>query len=260
MANKIYTSSTGEDSLILDPMASYMLPFGEGDDWNHVRVGLFLSYTDSAVTDMITDHGASSYADSGGFNPITYSYFGACRAGAEHYIPDLDAITSSDTEKCFVGTRFTNCIGMHGTTARFNDNLIRIWRNSAVDNEVSDLTHNPGANYYKLAQHYYWREGQNNASHLAWEFEKGISGDGTKKTLKVTRYEPKSYIGTSDLSLLNLKVVTNGYEGELGSSQTKTFNWGTVEEDLPYPNAFFFYNAFTDHRPKFHGIAVKRFS
>lgn len=89
-----------DKSLLIEPNYAYQVPFSFTDDWNEIKVGLFISfvatgagnensgYTTGRSTQAQYDNtSASAIADAGGTTPDTFFQFGIVREGATNELP-----------------------------------------------------------------------------------------------------------------------------------------------------------------------------
>lgn len=89
-----------DKSLLIEPNYAYQVPFSFTDDWNEIKIGMFISFVDtgagnensgwttgqsSAVSNENSSLGA--IANAGGTTPDTFFQFGIVREGATNELP-----------------------------------------------------------------------------------------------------------------------------------------------------------------------------
>ncbi len=281
MASKIYTKTIdpsvqgGTDNcLILDPQAAYRVPFSFGDDWTEVKVGAFWSFTFSPTDDNINEPSSSVRHYSGGSGADTWSYFGVCRnIDGVDYLPDVNN-KSGNNNMCYAGFVWSqiyySTASSHHTYSRFNSNSTIdisgggvnnvVWHNSAEPFVQSDIAKNVSTVAYVYNPFYHSHETTGFAGYLGFKFRKLPAENGFKR-FGITRF---AYDGSeaarriTDVTMPNLKTHMNSEDYK--NAVETVFDWGTVEEDLPYPDSVLIYNASQTMRPRIHTLAVKRIS
>lgn len=239
-------------SVVLSPNEYYQKAFDFGDDWTEIKMGLFYSYT-SSLSDANTSLGVGGKIDSGGTTADTFTYFGAVKDTPEKYIPTdtgagtfmgMRLVSSSDALGRFLasGADYLDLKISNGETILGSYTSISNAQAVPIPFDTSgDTTLFAGYTAIKLSV-----------------LDKGL----VTQRVEVSTYRPDSSILTpqnsiTDVSLPNLKNLINGTDF-VTTAQIREFNDGVSA--LPLPDAFFFYNAFQDARPRLHAVAVKKIS
>ena len=282
MASKIYTKTIdasvqgGTDNcLILDPQAAYRVPFSFGDDWTEVTVGTFWSFTFSPTDDNINETSSTARHYSGGSSADTWSYFGVCRnIDGVNYLPNVNN-KSENNNMCYAGyiwsqIYYTYSSNNYADRSRFYSNSLGdisnqgvnnvVWHNSAEAFTKDDISKNYSPSSYVYNPFYHSHEATGFAGYLGFKFRKLPAENGFKR-FGITRFAYDGNDATrriTDVTMTNLKTHMNRENYALAVETV--FDWGTVEEDLPYPDSVLIYNASQSCRPRIHTLAIKRIS
>lgn len=258
--------------LILDPNTYYQRPFSFGDNWNEIKIGIFLSYTFSVTNNNMgyQDAGFSGSIISGETTPDTYSWFGAITN------PNKDALPAQNGSS-FAGFRFNiiNNLSIQTTSSnnRLGDNIspiapfpraVTTFNNQIIDNWGNySGTSVERENRVIYIPYHNIHNTQNFCAYVGMSLKvknKGQSNQIIEITLNRKSSTSNSALNAeTDISLVNLLQLINGNDFNGNNATLKRdlqFNSGG--ESLPIPDSFFFYNAFLNVRPRFHAIAVKK--
>ena len=284
MADKIYTKTIDpayqggtDDSLVIDMRSAYIEDLSFEDKWDSVFVGMFLSYTASDVDDNLSFQSGDN-TSSGGVTAKTYSYIGLIRSiQGGNYIPDFDTNSEpTDPQRCFAGIRFSK-INNTGSAYSSQD------PNSALCIDTFNRGHVEFGSYRKgpsetdgadpsllntsntqTGNHIYMPFSQTGdttefAAFVGLKFEKTLNESPENRSLRVSLYTSSTkYSDPSKASLDSLMDTVESAPDEVVTMTWENYTYDSPDEEVAYPNAFFFYNAFQDARPRIHTIHHKR--
>jgi len=288
---------TGDNCLKIDQNYAYQVPFSFGDDWNKIKIGMFLSFVSGDELNRGVGH--IGREDTGGSTNDTFNWIGITKNQNTKSLP-LDTVNQG-----FVGHK-SNAIYVFPNSSAEAYNKLRIYdlNQTAFDNvdngnalAVSSFGSstlstglieydqgNIGAVYPVFGS---WAEPGHSGripedvstafcEYVGMEFEvHNKRQEDQKISLKMFGRDldlaaNQSTIG-GDISIDRLKLFLNGLDEE-GVQVLHTdaadnnpneitglvFNDGSNAYDIP--DSFFFYNAMPVARPRIHAWAVKRFS
>ena len=283
---------TGDNCLIIDSNYAYQAPFSFGDNWNKIKLGMFLSFTSGV------EHNQGSlsegYEDAGGISNDTFNWIGLVKNAQTKSLP-LDVANLG-----FVGHK-SNAIYLASSSSN-NGNTLRIKNSSALFNGTGDgnalavtsmgeITLSTGLIYdheknipavfkkYESsvasspeASGFVNETGNGFCAYVGMTFEvhnKGTNDQRISMTMHGENTTDPLTANTADVSLHKLEryidsLDTSGTQDSFTDSSNTNqnqitgliFSNGSSAYDLP--DSFFFYNALPIARPRIHAWAVKK--
>ena len=246
-----------DKNLIIQPNYAYQKKFGFGDDWNEIKIGMFLSYTNSVTNDNAAFVNGQSNVFSGNTNNDTYSYFGIIEDSVTKFLPGDSGGGS------FIGRRWNTINDIKPTDAGGGDNAIlsdsrRLYL--STNNDVNQIdtysTRDDNSTFYSS---FYTETTTNFSGYTAMNISiinKGLSNQSVEITVSGGKAKWPDNVYT-DISLNNLKSLINDSARDF---TTITLDFNDSGTPLNIPDSLFFYNAFLKIRPRIHAIAVKKIS
>jgi len=279
------TQGTGDRSLIIEPNYAYQVPFSFGDNWNEIIIGAFISFVAAGagnenvgMSDVDTFDTGGSDAD--GTND-TINFIGIVRNAQTKTLP-LDAANQG-----FVG-HISDRVDFDNSTLGIYNKLEWEPLNGGHAYGVSAY----GANFLSSGNIGEFPAEYNNAGNIltiglknsealgyaspedsdrfcayfGMKFtviDKGLSTQKIKMQMCTNGNHSISASSTniSDPSFEELKKLMDGDHTVSTVTNDLTglaFNNGSSAYNLP--DAFFYYNAFTEFRPRIHAWAIKKLS
>ena len=277
-----------DKSLLIEPNYAYQVPFTFGDDWEDIKIGMFVSYVMSGAGNENSGVANQTNTTAGGTSNDTFNYVGIVKEGAASTLPldtnnsgylglQADGLYTFDSTGPYYNKLYHSAesslaqgdarfLASHGATTletkefqdtKGNFNVVSL---RALDAEAGDSSpENTGlfCDYWGLRYQV---------------IDKGTSAQKIRFTASLNGTSSSSNItsnshGISDPSIAALKSLVNGV-GEysyIGSSNmhttiTEGFVWNDGVSGHPLPDSLFFYNAFQSLRPRIHAWAVKKIS
>lgn len=272
-----------DKSLLIEPNYAYQVPFTFGDDWEEIKIGMFVSYVQTGVGNENKGFTGAPTLDSGGTSNDTFTYVGVIKSDAGNSLP-LSANNSG-----FIGTQSQHLYIANSSTDDHNklshpdfslypnngeNKFFSTYGSEELESRVfSELQGNfnivgssgiitsyayPHTGTYFCS---YWglnykvlNKGQSNQ---LVNFKGSFYGTGASQN-SIT------YNKIQDPSIENLVIIMNGI-GEfklpdLHDNPATGFVWNKNGAALALPDSLFYYNAFLEARPRIHAWAVKKIS
>jgi hypothetical protein len=269
-----------DKSLLIEPNYAYQVPFTFGDDWEEIKIGMFVSYVQTGAGNENKGLTTITTLDSGGTTNDTFTYVGLIKSQDENSLP------LSPNNSGFIGTQSRNADIRgnnasnyfnklthpdYGAATQGDNKFFSTYRSEELEDKIfTDVRGNfniigssgTAANYaYPHKEDFfcsYWglsykvlNKGQ---SDQLVSFKASIYG--TNNNLASNKIE--------DPSIENLVNIINGigeYQySDLHNSPTTGFLWNKDGAALALPDSLFYYNAFLEVRPRIHAWAVKKIS
>ena len=279
------TQGTGDRSLIIEPNYAYQVPFSFGDNWNEIIIGGFISFVAAGAGNENVGLNDNDTFDTGGSDADgtndTINWIGIVRNAQTKTLP-LDAANQG-----FVG-HISDKIKFDSTSASYVNKpewepladghaygVSAYGANFLSSGQIADnsaeITENAGnilAIGLKDSQSSYADTERTSdfCAYFGMKFTVIDKGLSTQKIKMQMCTKGANTIATTDSRLSDpsfeelkklmdgdhdISAVTNGLTG-------LTFNNGSSAYDLP--DAFFYYNAFPEFRPRIHAWAIKKLS
>jgi hypothetical protein len=259
MANEIYTKVTtlgSDDCIILDAKNSFKKQFPMGDDWTHICVGSFISYTASLTQPNIGIPDINSLTSAGNTKD-TYSYIGASRwEAADSFLPETGVNTADATES-YIGYRFKTYtgtqLGRTGTATTGGMIGNRYDSNATVNGYFQVPTPQSSSDAVWVFGE---EDGMARPSEFAFYIGFNLYKSSSSTNLAI-KHGTSGTVGITDVSLDNLRnVIDTNVITSSSNAYLNLVDYGAVP--IGYPDSFFFYNAFPNARMRIHAMAVKK--
>lgn len=252
--------------LILDPLTFYQRKFTFGDNWNKVKIGMFISYTNS-VTDPNSPLTNNTTISSGDDADFYYTYIGLIKDSPSKYLPSKN-LTPLNPNEIFVGSVFNTFyllnISSFNTTNTSNRFSLNSNSNGAPilvsSNTMSQLNNPTGlASDRNYLNYNIGRAASTSQYFKYWEYSFEIINKGvSNQSILITSKNNISNLFLDDPSILKLQQSMAEPTSNYSSGSYNELNWEVSFNDgdsaLPIPDSLFFYNGFTSIRPRFHAI------
>jgi hypothetical protein len=272
-----------DKTLLIEPNYAYQVPFTFGDDWEEIKIGMFVSYVQTGAGNENKGLTATTTLDSGGTTNDTFTYVGLIKSQDENSLP------LSLNNSGFIGTQSRNAYIRGDSTLDYYNKLTHPSYGSAQqgDNKFFstygseeleairfqesqgnfNIVGSSGTSSSNAYPHFetffcsYWglnykvlNKGQ---SDQLVSFKASIYGaNSTSNDIGANKIE--------DPSTENLVNIINGigeYQySDLHANSATGFLWNKDGAALTLPDSLFYYNAFTQVRPRIHAWAVKKIS
>jgi hypothetical protein len=258
----IYEKQTNSSShpidrcLIIDPYYAYIRRFNFDDDWNHIRLGMFLSYTASATNPNLS-YGSTSNITSGVNDNSVYSFMGIIRDGEDKYLPNALNSSPLNEDQSFLGFFYNQYF------ASSTQNLRRMRYNNSSRSYNSDcvyLSSNENSSVFQTNnqanddnRHNIQLERASDTSDFATYFAIDFQKNGSNIIMRNYQNYQSPLDLITNVSLENLLIYLN----TIDTARTNSFT-ATNLTGIDLPNAFFFYNGFLNIRPRIHALAVRK--
>ena len=247
------TISGGTDKcLIIDPNYAYQVPLTFGSDWTKIKLGMFLSYTNSTTAEnTVFPYGVKN---SGGTTNDSNSYIGFIKNQESKYLP-LDASAGS-----FIGHRFSQFDVLNSTNAPYSRLLDRFGTLNFISTfQSQEIESSNQSSFYSWLIPFWNIDAITSyMQYVSLEFEVFNKGQ-SNQYIAISPYTNNPATNAlTDSSLIALENLINGGDSASGLSINIDFFSGGAALDLP--DSFYFYNAFLDCRPRIHAWAVKKIS
>lgn len=271
-----------DKSLLIEPNYAYQVPFTFGDDWEEIKIGMFVSYVQTGAGNENKGLTTITTLDSGGTTNDTFTYVGLIKSQDENSLP------LSLNNSGFIGTQSRNAYIRdsafdyynklthpdYGTANQGDNKFFSTYRSEEL--EVKEFAESSGnfniigssgtvTSYaYPHKEDFfcsYWglnykvlNKGQ---SDQLVSFKASIYGtSSTSNDIGLNKIE--------DPSIENLVNIINGigeYQySDLHDNSATGFLWNKDGAALTLPDSLFYYNAFAEVRPRIHAWAVKKIS
>jgi hypothetical protein len=279
------TQGTGDKSLIIEPNYAYQVPFSFGDNWNEIIIGGFISFVAAGAGNENVGLNDNDTFDTGGSDADgtndTINWIGIVRNAQTKTLP-LDAANQGFVGHISDRIRFDNNASniynkleweplsdghAYGVSA-YGANFL-----SSGDISQGTATFSDAGNILAIglknsdALSYASPEDSDRfCAYFGMKFtviDKGLSTQKIKMQMCTNGNHAISVPSTniSDPSFEELKKLMDG-DHEISTVTNDltglTFNNGSSAYNLP--DAFFYYNAFTEFRPRIHAWAIKKLS
>ncbi|MGA0119976.1 MAG: hypothetical protein ACO3HJ_00820 [Methylophilaceae bacterium] len=275
------TQGTGDKSLIIEPNYAYQVPFSFGDNWNEIIIGGFISFVAAGAGNENVGLNNGDTFDTGGSDADgtndTINWIGIVRNAQTKTLP-LDAANQG-----FVG-HISDRIRFSNTTSSFYNKLeweplsdghaygvsaygANFLSSGDIGNDQATLSNagNILAIGLKDAASS-WGDTESTEDFCAYfgmkftVIDKGLSTQKIKMQMCTSGLNNLTN-SLSDPSFEELKKLMDG-DHDISTVTNNltglTFNNGSSAYDLP--DAFFWYNAFPEFRPRIHAWAIKKLS
>lgn len=276
-----------EKSLLIEPNYLYQVPFEFGDDWEDIKLGLFVSYTITGSGNENVGVPSNTITSAGGLDTDGFNYIGITRQAETYTLPfdaansgylgiQSDGLNTIDTTSLNYNKLFNSnvssstagigkFIATHGTGLLDSENFspnegnVNVVLLRAADAEVADSS---TENQTLFCDYWGFRYQVINKGLSSQKIRVTVSIDGSSSN------NNNNQNGISNPSMSELTKLMNGigeyrYEGfsnMKGSNTTAGFEWNDNSTGYALPDSLYFYNGFTDLRPRIHAWAIKKFS
>jgi len=270
-----------DKSLLIEPNYAYQVPFTFGSDWEEIKIGMFVSYTLVGLGNENTGFSAPTITiDAGGTTNDTFNYIGIINAG------DADSLPLSINNSGFIGAQSHSLYSALSTTRSYNklanslyggatngiSNFFSTYGNQTLEQKpfnesqgnfnIISRNATPSTQYALTNSNIYF------CSYWGLNYKvinKGQSNQLISFNASIYGSLNSPYSNKiEDPSMDNLKNIINGagesVETDLHGDPTTGFLWNQGGEALTLPNSLFYYNAFSQVRPRIHAWAVKKIS
>lgn len=274
-----------DKSLLIEPNYAYQVPFTFGDDWEEIKIGMFVSYVQTGAGNENKGFPTTTRFNSGGTTNDTFTYVGIIKSAAEKSLP------LSLNNSGFIGTQSQNA---------YIANTNREEHNKMTHPDFSPSDPYEGNNKFFSTygseelevKRFLEQQGNFNivgSSGLnAWAYphkedffcsywglnykvlNKGQSDQLVsfnaccKGIYEYIYYNDIERGKIEDPSIENLVNIMNGageYQfPDLHDNSATGFLWNKDGAALNLPDSLFYYNAFPQARPRIHAWAVKKIS
>jgi hypothetical protein len=276
-----------EKSLLIEPNYLYQVPFEFGDDWEDIKLGLFVSYTQTGLGNENLGLPTNTISTAGGQSTDSFNYIGITRQAETYTLPfdaansgylgiQADALNTVDTTSYVYNklyhTEISNqnqgsskFIATHGTDLleyknlgplQGNPNLVLLRSADAEAGDSSPENQTLFCDYWGFRYKVINKGLSNQKIRVAASIDGTLNGDNNNVN------------GISNPSIEELIKLMNGideyrYDGTLnmhGSVVTNGFEWNNDSIAYPLPDSLYYYNGFQNIRPRIHAWAIKKFS
>jgi hypothetical protein len=273
----------GKDKcLLIEPNYAYQVPFSFGNDWNDIKVGLFISFvTTGNGNENVAIATSDTNFNAGGTTPDTFTYYGLVKEGASNSLPltsDSSGFIGIQSDQANVSITTTNSTAT--TRNKFTHNDF----GSEIQGDNRLIT-SSGTTVLEEKE---FRETEGNFNIVGCRQSLSTSADPEKdqryfaywgaryqvidKNLATQRIRFSASFnsvtnntlanrGLSDPSTGALVSLMNGIgEHTFPNVHTSTdgFDWRQESSPAALPDSLFFYNGFPNMRPRIHTWAVKK--
>jgi len=279
-----------DKSLLIEPNYAYQVPFTFGDDWEDIKIGMFVSYVITGAGNENSGVAHATTSTAGGTSNDTFNYVGIVKEGATSTLP-LDTNNSgylglqadrlytfdSTTAPSYYNKLYHSAessfaqgdarfLASHGATTletkefqdtKGNFNVVSLRASDAEAGDSSPENSGLFCDYWGLR----YQVIDKGTSTQKIRFTASLNGSNSSSNTTASSH------GISDPSIVALKSLVNGvgefsYTNTLNMHTTITdgFLWNDGVSGHPLPDSLFFYNAFQDLRPRIHAWAVKKIS
>jgi hypothetical protein len=276
-----------EKSLLIEPKYLYQVPFEFGDDWEDIKLGLFVSYTITGLGNENVGVPDSTITSAGGLDTDGFNYIGITRQAETYTLPfdatnsgylgiQSDGLNTRDTTSVYYNKLFNTSvssqnagigkfIATHGTGLLDSENFAAGEGNPNVvllrsaDAEVGDSS---TENQTLFCDYWGFRYQVINKGLSSQKIRVTVSIDGASSN------DNRNLNGISNPSMSELINLMNGvgeyrYEGSSnmkGSNTNNGFKWNDNSTGYALPDSLYFFNGFQGLRPRIHAWAIKKFS
>ena len=291
---------TGDNCLKIDKNYGYQVPLSFGDNWNKIKVGMFLSFVSGSELNA-GSAAAGGYENAGGTTNDTFNWIGLVRNANTKSLPldvvnkgfvghKSNAITQEDgnigiqyNRLCIFDTNQTH----FDTTADGNALAVSTFGTSTLSTGLIEDSHGNICTIYSSVSSTNYANPDLSGSvnevskgfctYVGMTFEVNNKGQEDQK-ISMTMHEHTKLITSSvvsskisDVSIDSLKFLMNSSD-TTETQDTHTDQGNAAENQItglvfndgtsahPLPDSFFFYNAMPTARPRIHAWAVKKFS
>lgn len=270
-----------DKSLLIEPHYAYQVPFTFGDDWEEIKIGMFVSYVQTGPGNENKGLTTATTLDSGGTTNDTFTYVGLIKSQDENSLPlslNNSGFIGTQSQIAYIANNNGDSYNKmshpdYGAAVQGDNKFFSTYRSEEL--EVKEFTEvqgnfnivgSSGTNSYAYPHKEdffcsYWglnykvlNKGQ---SDQLISFKASIRG----------AYNTSNDIGSNrieDPSMENLVNIINGigeYQySDLHANSATGFLWNKDGAALALPDSLFYYNAFTQVRPRIHAWAVKKIS
>jgi len=252
-----------DNSVIIQPNYAYQKKFDFEGDWEEIKIGMFISYTNSVTDPNKSFTNGQANINSGGSTKDTFSYWGVIKDSPTKYLPDF--VNAVDSNNVFVGGYYNLMTGIDVDDFSYN-NVV-----GTGSNGLGGLCYSANTEVRNSSGSYKWFSNMpltytaNSTSFASyWSIGLKINNKGaSNQTITLQSYTKNNTVSSgvfSDVSLLNLMTLINTNTIVTNSDYNYTFPLNDGGSALPLPDSFFFYNAFLTVRPRIHALAVKKIS
>lgn len=276
-----------EKSLLIEPNYLYQVPFEFGDDWEDIKLGLFVSYTQTGLGNENLGLPNGTISTAGGQATDSFNYIGITRQ-AETYTLPFDAANSG-----YLGIQGDGLHTLDNTSYSYNKLYHTQISSSTQGTSKFIATHgtdllefknfspilgNPNVVLLRSADAEDDDSSTENQTRFCdyWGFRyqvinKGLSNQKIRVTpsLDGTSFASNNnQNGISNPSIEELIKLMNGigeyrFEGAYNMHSTVVtngFEWNNDSIAYPLPDSLYYYNGFQNLRPRIHAWAIKKFS
>jgi len=277
-----------DKSLLIEPNYAYQVPFTFGDDWEDIKIGMFVSYVITGAGNENSGVANGTTSTAGGTSNDTFNYVGIVKEGATSTLPldtnnsgylglQADGLYTFDSSVSYYNKLYHSAessfaqgdarfLASHGATtletkefqdAKGNFNVVSLRDSDAEAEDGSPETTGLFCDYWGLR----YQVIDKGASTQKIRFTASLNGTSASDN------STAGYDAISDPSIAALKSFINGvgefsYTGgfNMHTLITDGFVWNDGVSGHPLPDSLFFYNAFQNLRPRIHAWAVKKIS
>lgn len=239
-----------DNNLILQPNYAFQKKFPFGSDWNHIKIGMFISYTNSLT--LPNQNFTSGMADisSGGTAIDTWNYFGIIKDAEQKYLPGE---VGGDT--CYLGIRYHRLHAISSNHSSSTNKFIDDTSDNIYTLGQTMVNNNSFAGNVNFIPFTRASETTSFAQYHGISFNQSAIGANMRVIQSVRTVNSSNFI--SNISLESLKYWMNGNDVDLVTQTMSTENMTLAQK----PDSLFFYNAFVANvRPRIHALAVKKIS
>lgn len=245
-----------DNSLIIQPNYAYQKKFVFGDDWEHIAIGFFISYTNSITDNNKSFVSGQADVSSGGSSKDTNTYYGIIKDSPTKYLPEVVG------QPLLAGQMFFGA--MHNNLDinknRFEDGGNSYGGSLLLSNEVN-TTRRYATNSGRMRSNIPLTRSSDTTNFAAYfGLDIIVNNKGLSNQTITVSSRNQGYSGYTDISLTKLKSIINSNTIDSENNAMDTNDHTKDGAALPLPDSFFFYNAFLTVRPRIHAIAVKKLS
>ena len=271
-----------DKSLLIEPNYAYQVPFTFGDDWEEIKIGMFVSYVQTGAGNENKGLTTTATLDSGGTTNDTFTYVGLIKSQDENSLP------LSLNNSGFIGTQSRNAYiidgGLlyhnklthpdYGTASQGDNKFFSTYRSEEL--EVKEFAEGQGnfniiGSSGTATSYAYPHKEDFFCSYWGLNYKvlnKGQSDQLVSFKASIYGTAPDNnriqFNKIEDPSIENLVNIINGmgeYQySDLHNNSATGFLWNKDGSALALPDSLFYYNAFAEVRPRIHAWAVKKIS
>lgn len=272
-----------DKSLLIEPNYAYRVPFTFGDDWEEIKIGMFVSYVQTGAGNENKGFTTTTTLDSGGTTNDTFTYVGLIKS------QDGNSLPLSPNNSGFIGTQSQFAYIRNGSLDVYNKmthpdygtafvgdtKFFSTYRSEELEAKVFtedqgnfNIIGSSGTTTIYAYPHKedffcsYW--GLNYKVLNKGQSDQLISFKASIYGATAANQNSIAYNTVEDPSKENLVNIINGigeYEySDLHVNSATGFLWNKDGTALALPDSLFYYNAFYNSRPRIHAWAVKKIS